>query len=156
MLTTDEFRFLRRGTIALFAATAVATAGCSFSYSSESSSDSSKSSSESSSSPSESSSESSAKDESSETEYEEDVAAYTSAHVVAGGSNGAFLNGISDLATKRGISNWESDRATWVGIGAGLAKADLHGDEFAAYKETWSGGDAAAMSGIQQGYDQKR
>ncbi len=156
MLTIDEFRIVRRFAITSLAATLVVTAGCSFSYSSESSSDSSKSSSESSSSPFESSSDSSSGDEAKVEDYEEDVAAYTSEYVVAGGSPAAFLNGIGDLARKRGVSDWESDRATWVGIGAGLAKADIKGEGVAAYKAEWSNGDAEAMSGIQRGYDAKR
>ncbi len=130
----------------------VASAGCSFSYSSESSSDSSKSGSESSSSPFESSSNSSSPESAENDDYEADVAAYTHAYVVSGGSSGNFLSGIGPLAEKRGISDWESDRTTWVGVGTGLARANVTKDQLAVYQQNWSDGQAATAEAIQEGY----
>lgn len=156
MLTIDGFRIAHRIAIAGFVAATIAAAGCSFSYSSESSSDSSKSSSESSGSSSESSSGSSSKDDSNEASYEQDVADYTSAYVISGGSSEGFLNGIGDLAAKSGISDWESSQTTWRGIGRGLAAANVKKDQVAVYQKNWTNGNTVAMSAIQQGYGQKR
>ena len=123
---------------------------CSFSYSSQSSSDSSKSSSESSSSSSRSSSPNSA------TAYRNDVSDYTEAYVVSGGSDGAFLNGIGGLAEKRGITDWESDENTWIGIGRGLGRTQITTVQLGVYKENWGGGDPQRMQQIQKGFDAAR
>jgi hypothetical protein len=123
---------------------------CSFSYSSQSFSDSSKSSSESSSSSSRSSSPNSG------AAYRNDVADYTEAYVVSGGSDGAFLNGIGGLAEKRGITDWESDENTWTGIGRGLGRTAITAVQLGVYKENWGGGDPQKMQQIQQGFDAAR
>ena len=122
---------------------------CSFSYSSQSSSDSSKSSSESSSSSSRSSS------PNSEAAYRKDVSDYTEAYVVSGGSDGAFLNGIGRLAEKRGITDWESDENTWIGIGRGLGGTQITAVQLGVYKENW-GVDPQRMQSIQKGFDAAR
>jgi hypothetical protein len=133
-----------------------AVAGCSFSYSSKSSSDSSRSSSESSSKSSGSFSGSSSPDQARARAYKEDIADYTQAYVISGGSPGSFMNGIAALAKKRGVSDWESDDTTWEAIGAGLARANVKKDQLAVYIENWGGNDARAMKGIQRGYDRAR
>jgi hypothetical protein len=119
---------------------------CSFSYSSESFSDSSRSSSESSSSSSPNSG----------AAYRNDVSDYTEAYVVSGGSDGAFLNGIGDLAEKRGVTDWESNENTWIGIGRGLGKTQITTIQLDVYKENWGGGDPQKMEQIQKGFDSER
>jgi hypothetical protein len=148
--------FLRGCSLALLLASVVAVAGCSFSHSSKSSSDSSQSSSKSSGSVSQSSSDSSSPAQARARAYKADVADYTQAYVVSGGSAGSFLNGIGALAEKRGVSDWESDPATWEGIGVGLAHANVTKQQLSVYKENWSGGNTEAMEGIQRGYDSAR
>ena len=123
---------------------------CSFSYSSKSSSDSSKGSSESSSSISRSSS------PNTEAAYRNDVSDYTEAYVVSGGSGGAFLNGIGGLAEKRGITDWESDENTWIGIGHGLGRTPITAIQLGVYKENWGAGDPQRMQRIQKGFDAAR
>jgi len=146
--------WLFRGcSLVLLLAGVVAVAGCSFFYSSKSSSDSSKGSSKSSNSFSQSSSDSSSPDQARARAYKADVADYTQAHVISGGSAGSFLNGIAALAEKRGVSDWESDAATWEGIGAGLARANVTKEQLSVYKQNWGGGNTEAMQGIQRGYD---
>lgn len=145
--------WLELATRIVVVAVAFAVASCSFSYSSKSSSDSSKGSSESSSRSSESSSGSSSPAQARERQYKEDVADYTQAYVVSGGAQGSFLSGVGALAEKRGISDWESETATWEGIGLGLARANVKKDQVAVYIENWCGDDAEAKKGVQRGYD---
>ena len=120
---------------------------CSFSYSSKSSSDSSKSSSESSASSSGSSS-----PNQEAARYEQDVSDYTEAYVISGGSDGAFLRGVGDIAEKRGISDWESHGRTWEGIGRGLARVNVSTVQLDVYKTNWAGGDPDKVAGIEKGF----
>jgi hypothetical protein len=129
---------------------------CSFSYSSGSLSDSSKSSSDSVSNSSRSSSGSSSPEEKQQARYEQDVADYTEAYVVSGGSDGGFLRGVGDIAEKRGVSDWEADTVTWQGIGRGLARVNPSAVQLEVYKSNWTGGDAAKMQSLEKGYASER
>ena len=117
---------LRRSLFVVSLAITVAIGpACSFSKSSKSSSDSVQSSSESVSGSSRSSSGSSSPEAQQASRYEHDVADYTEAYVISGGSDGGFLRGVGDIAEKRGVSDWESHERTWEGIGRGLARVDV-------------------------------
>jgi hypothetical protein len=129
---------------------------CSFSYSSQSFSDSSKSSSESVSGSSRSSSGSSSPEQERAAVYQQDVADYTEAYVVSGGSDAGFLRGVGDIARQRGVNDWESEQVTWEGIGRGLARLELSEVQIEVYKSNWSGGDSAKMESIERGYDAER
>jgi hypothetical protein len=123
---------------------AAAVAGCSFIDSSESISKSVSGSFESSSSSSPGDSESA---------YRDDVRDYTYAYVRSGGSAGDFDKGLGEMAKKHGISSWEADRATWIGVGEGLAKARVSRAELEAYKRTLGGADPDHMAAIEKGYE---
>jgi len=129
------------------AALAAISLACSFSYSSESFSDSSESSSGSS---------SSSSPESNASKYRQDVASYTQAYVVSGGSEGAFLNGIGDLARKRGITDWEADENTWRGIGRGLGRTKIDSVQLGVYETNWAGGDPEKVMLIRKGFGEVR
>jgi hypothetical protein len=148
MTIRDRFR---AGALAGAVALAATSLACSFSYSSKSISDSIGSSSK-----SVSNSVSSSSPESDESKYQKDVESYTQAFVVSGGSDTAFMGGISDLAKKRGITDWESDDHTWVGIGRGLGRAKVDSVQLGVYQKNWTGGDPAKMKLIQQGFDDVR
>ncbi|MFZ2171096.1 MAG: putative lipoprotein, partial [Methylococcaceae bacterium] len=93
--------------------------GCSFSYSSESISDSTSSII---SSPSSISGKSK--------KYQNEVADYTTAYVKSsqpGADYTSFLKGLSDVAAKEGVTNWDQDPLTYLGIGIGLKKANVEG-----------------------------
>jgi hypothetical protein len=125
------------------AALPLLVAGCSFSYSSEAISKSVSGSFESSSSSSPSGSESA---------YREDVRDYTYAWVRSSEHASGFDGGLAAVAKKHGISNWQADRATWVGVGEGLAKARVSQAELEAFKRSLSDGNADHMSAIESGY----
>ncbi len=137
----------------LLAALLIGALGCSFSYSSKSSSDSSESSSNSSA----SSSDSSSPDSAASRRYREDIADYTEAYVISGGSqDDSFLRGVGDIADERGISDWEANPDTWEAIGVGLKRVETNQVKLEVYKSNWSGGDPGKMAGIQKGYESRR
>ena len=144
MLIRDGFRaFALAGAGAL----AAASLACSFSYSSGSISDSVESSSDSS---------SSSSPQSNASKYRDDVASYTQAYVVSGGNEGAFLNGIGDLAQKRGITDWESNDNTWRGIGRGLGRTKIDSVQLGVYEKNWAGDDPAKVKLIRKGFGEVR
>ncbi len=88
--------------------------------------------------------------------YQNEVADYTMAYVKSSQPNAdynAFLKGVSDIAAKQGITNWEQDMLTYRGIGKGLKNAKLKGIAFETYKKNFAGGNATKMEKIQDGYD---
>jgi hypothetical protein len=148
MTIRDGFRVCALAGVVVLAAVSLA---CSFSYSSKSISDSVESSFESS-----SASSSSSSPESNDARYRDDVESYTQAYVVSGGSEGAFLAGVSEFARKRGITDWESDENTWRGIGRGLGRAKVDRAQLGVYEQNWAGGDPEKVKLIRKGYDEVR
>lgn len=118
---------------------------CSFIDSSVSSSDSIASS---------SSSFSSSSPTSRETAYRDDVRDYTYAYVISGGDPTVFQTRLAAIAEQHGITNWEANTATYVGIGQGLGKAKVKPVELDAFKQNLSHGDPAKAQEIQRGYEQ--
>lgn len=118
---------------------------CSFVYSSKSSSDSVASS---------SASISSSSPQNREAAYRDDVRDYTYAYVISGGDPAGFEAKLGTIAEKHGITNWQANQATYVGIGQGLGKAKAKPIEVEAFKQNLSHGDATKAKAIQQGYDQ--
>jgi len=123
---------------------AVAFMACSFSDSSQSISDSIGGSSKSSSS-------SSPGDK--EAAYQNDIRDYTSAYVRSGGQVDMFWRDVGSIAQKHGITNWEAAKGTYLGIGEGLAKANVNSTELMVYKQNLTGYDATKMQEIQEGYN---
>jgi len=140
MLATTRLRSIDVVLAAVMAFLCIAPLGCSFSASSESSSDSSASSSASSS------------PQSKEAAYRDDVRDYTAAWVKSGGGIDDFKRKLGDLATARGITNWEDNMATYEGIGQGLGKAGVSPVELDAYVQNLSGGNADKAAAIRKGY----
>lgn len=127
------------------------TAGCSFSASSKGSSKSSESSSDIVSSPFTSSSGSS----SPENAYREEVKDFTASYLKSGGNAAQLEQEVGKIAEKRGISDWENNEATYVGIGKGLHKAGLKQAELDGYKASLADNEQQA-EWIQDGYDERK
>ena len=114
----------------------------------------SKSISDSASSPFDSSSDSSkSSSQGKEAAYQSDVRDYTEAYVRSSGDIKAFKAGLTSIASKHGITNWEADQATYTGIGEGLGKAQATDAQLEVYKANIAQGDAAKASAIQKGCD---
>lgn len=86
-------------------------------------------------------------------EYRNDVRDYTAAYVQSGGDFDAFTRGLTNVAAKHGVSNWESDTNTYVGIGQGLKKAGVTPMQLDVWKTNLSQGDSSKAAAIQKGYD---
>ena len=84
--------------------------------------------------------------------YKDDVADYTATYIKSGGDTTKLKDGISRIAEKRGLTDWENDSATYQGLGQGFKRAGLKQVEVDAYKHTLADSDEQA-SWIQQGYD---
>jgi len=127
------------------------TAGCSFSASSKGSSNSSGSISNFVSSPFTSSSGSSSPEDA----YREEVKDFTASYVKSGGNAAQLEQEVGKIAEKRGISDWENNEATYVGIGKGLHKAGLNQAELDGY-EASLGDTKEKADWIQDGYDERK
>ncbi len=138
---------MRVSSLVLAGLSALSLAGCSISDSVSASFDSSASSLESSAS---SSGSSSADRES----YRNDVRDYTDAYVKSGGQFENFTRGLTEIAKKHGVSDWEADQDTFVGIGAGLKKAGVTPTQLEVWKSNLANGDATRAASIQKGYGQ--
>ena len=125
------------------------SAGCSISTSSESAADSSKSSTRS----ADSSSRSSPGGKSS---YREDVRTYTAANVKSQGAVVAFEKQLGELARRNGVTNWEDDEITYVGIGEGLREASADPVQVSRYATHFSRSDPRKMAAIQRGFEMRR
>lgn len=91
--------------------------------------------------------------------YQNEVADYTMAYVKSsqpGAGYNSFLKGISDIAAKEGITNWDQDSMTYVGMGKGLRRANVEGIAFETYKKNFAGGDTQKMEQIQDGYESEK
>jgi len=91
--------------------------------------------------------------------YQNEVADYTMAYVKSsqpGADYTSFLKGLSDIAAKEGVTNWDQDSLTYMGIGKGLKKADVEGVAYETYKKNFAGGNAKKMQQIQDGYESEK
>ena len=84
--------------------------------------------------------------------YESDVRDYTLAYVRSGGDFNKFMAGLGGIASKHGITNWEEDSATYVGIGRGLKAAGVSTVQLDVYKTNLSQGDEQKAAAMQKGY----
>lgn len=148
-MTLDSERFHNCLSVAILILPLVVS-GCSFSHSSESISDSVGSLSDSSSDSSESNK---------EKKYENEVSDYTMAYVKSTHTSAdynSYLKGLSDIAAKIGINDWEKEPKTYIAIGKGLKKAGLEGVAYETYKKNLAGSDPGKMQNIQKGYDSQK
>jgi hypothetical protein len=106
------------------------------------------------SSPFESSSASSSPEGRSES-YQGDVRDYTIAYVRSGGDFSKFMQGLGGLAQKHGVTNWEADPNTFVGIGRGLKRAGVTPMQLEVYKTNLALGDPQKAASMQKGFDQE-
>jgi len=85
--------------------------------------------------------------------YREEVRSYTAAYVRSGAQLDAFQKELGELARSHGLTHWEEDETTFVGIGEGLGDAAVGEAQLEMYKTSFSRSDPAKMQAIQRGYD---
>lgn len=133
---------------ALILALPLLVAGCSFSDSSKSISDSTSSIISSPSSVSEA-----------DKKYVNEVSDYTTAYVKSSTPETdykGYLKGLSDIAAKAGVNNWDQEPKTYIAIGKGLKKAGISGIAYETYKKNFAGADQEKMENIQKGYESEK
>ena len=87
-------------------------------------------------------------------EYQLEVLNYTSTYITSTEFDRfSFVRGISEIATANGITIWEEDEATLIGIGRGLKNSNITGSLYAMYKKSLADSNASRMQMIQKGYD---
>jgi hypothetical protein len=128
----------------------LAPLGCSISTSP---SDSSAASSDSSAASSKSSTSSSPSGGSDASAYRRDLRDYTAGYVKSGGQHDAFQKHVTDIARKNGITNWEDNLESYVGIGEGLKQAGASPTALEAYKTNLAAADNEKRRALQKGYD---
>ncbi len=87
--------------------------------------------------------------------YQNDVEDFTAAYVDSASNTDItiFQKGISDIAAREGVVNWEQEEKTYIGIGRGLKNADLSEMKYESFKKIFAEGDYQKMKDIQKGFD---
>jgi len=81
---------------------------------------------------------------------------YTAAYLsTAEFDRSSYVQGVSEIATAEGITNWEDDENTLMGIGRALKKSKLIGQVYETYKKSLADSKESRMQLIQKGYDQQ-
>jgi hypothetical protein len=91
--------------------------------------------------------------------YETEVSDYTMAYVKSSkpeADYSSYQKGLSDIAAKTGIVNWEQEPKTYVAIGKGLKKAGVQGVAYETYKKNFAHSDEEKMKNIQKGYESEK
>lgn len=84
--------------------------------------------------------------------YKNDVRDFTAAFMKSGGDPTKLKTEVGTIAAKHGVTDWESSKSTYEGIGAGMAQAEVTPAALEAYKKTIATNDEQAQW-MQDGYD---
>lgn len=82
-----------------------------------------------------------------------DVKIFTAAFVRSNGSEVEFQRDLSGIAQKHGLTYWEKEPSTYLGIGSGLRMAGLQKDELNLFLDSFSARDRNAARTIRKGYE---
>ncbi len=88
--------------------------------------------------------------------YRNEIADYTVAYVKSSKSDvgySSYFKGISEIAAKSGIANWDQDPLTYMGIGLGLKRTGVEGVAYETYRKNFGNNDYTKMDNIQKGYE---
>lgn len=91
-------------------------------------------------------------DEGASEAYRRDVRELTAACVESGSDARAFLRDLGAVAERHGITNWESQRATYRAIGAGLREAGLDEAGLARFEADIPGAAPEVREAIREGW----
>ncbi len=84
-------------------------------------------------------------------QYKNDVGLLTILHLRGRSSAEGFKRDLSDVAARHGVSDWESNGTTFLGVGRGLKRAGVSESEFKDFLARVSSPDVARL--VQRGYD---
>ena len=85
--------------------------------------------------------------------YVRDVRDQTAQWLLAGDDPATRERDLAKIAEKRGISDWEQDEQTYLGIGRGLKKAGVSGNRYESLVQELKGPNPDSAKWIQAGYD---
>lgn len=85
--------------------------------------------------------------------YVRDVRDQTAQWLLAGDDPATRERDLAKIAEKRGISDWEQDEQTYLGIGRGLKKAGVSGKRYESLVAQLKGPNPDSAKWIQAGYD---
>jgi len=88
--------------------------------------------------------------------YVNEVSDYTTAYVKSSTPETdykSYLKGLSDIAAKAGVNNWDQEPKTYIAIGKGLKKAGIEGTAYETYKKNFADSDQEKIDNIQKGYE---
>jgi hypothetical protein len=88
----------------------------------------------------------------SEKSYLNDVTQIGVTYAKNGGDIGGLRSAVSQLATARGMTNWEVDAATRKAIGEGVGEGGMTAEEFDTFAKDLFGDDLAKVSSLRSGY----
>jgi len=83
--------------------------------------------------------------------YQGDVRHYTEVYTRSNSDLAGFAKGLSSIGEKHGTTNWEADNSTYLGIGEGLAKANISQRQVDIYMTYLTQGDPVKIAAIQKG-----
>lgn len=87
--------------------------------------------------------------------YEQDTQEFTVNYLRANAGQtepDSFMKGMSQVATRHGIVDWEANLQTYQAIGKGLQQAKLAAGQFEQAKRALANGDSSKLAALQQGY----
>jgi len=88
--------------------------------------------------------------------YGEDVSQLAYTYAKQGGDIGSLRTGVSGLAMKRGITNWEVDSLTCQSIGRGVGQAGMSEKDFTDFSKQLFGDDLTKATTLRAGYQENR
>jgi len=88
--------------------------------------------------------------------YRADVSEYTATYLHSSGDVRRFTAGLARLAERRGITDWEQNEATYVGVGEGLGRSRVNETDFRVWQDAVAGTDPRRMAAMRKGYDSVR
>jgi hypothetical protein len=85
--------------------------------------------------------------------YQDEVTDYTVAYIRSSTDTLSFQKGLSKIARKQRVINWEQNQDTYIGIGRGLKKAKMSNTSYEIFKKDLTGNDYQKMKDIQSGFE---
>jgi hypothetical protein len=86
--------------------------------------------------------------------YRNDVSQLTVTFIKSGGEIDAFRSSVANLASARGLTDWEADADTTQSIGVGAGRAGLQEADFVDFSKRLVGEDLAKQNELRKGYQQ--
>ncbi len=120
--------------------------GCSFYYSSESSVKALTS-------PSRSSGSSSGDEDEKKEAYRDDVRDFTAAYAAEYEDLDSFESGLTNVARRHGITNWEAEDTTFGAVGAGLKRAQVRAVDRERFESLVGRDEPGKVALMRQGYE---